>query len=176
MSDIKKIINEEIMNTVANYPQFGQRLRSINEIGEGNVQPYPFTYDNTSFNEVHYYFSTEKYDYDVQINNTDPRAGTWELQFGPVGESVETVTNEGKQFKVMSTVLQIINDFIEKHQPNRLSFKPVKDEEKDDDKRRFNFYMSYIKRNMRKEYFVHEYGDYIVIERKIKVKSNIPQI
>jgi len=32
MSNIKKIINEEIMNTVANYPQFGQRLRSIDEI------------------------------------------------------------------------------------------------------------------------------------------------
>jgi hypothetical protein len=176
MLDIKKIINEEIMTTVANYPQFGERLRSIDEIGDASSQAYPYEYDNTSFNEVHYYFSTPEYDYDVQINNTDPRAGTWDLQFSPVGQSVEMVTNEGKQFKIMSTVLQIINEFIDKHTPNRLSFKPVKDKTKDDDNRRFNFYMTYIKQHMRNDYIVYKYGDYIVIERKIKIKSNIPKI
>lgn len=176
MLNIKKIINEEIMTTVANYPQFGQRLNSINEIGEGNLQPYPFKYENTSFNEVHYYFSTEGFDYDVQINNTDSRAGIWTLQFGPIGGSVETITNEGKQFKVMTTVLHIITDFIEKHTPNRLSFKPIKDKNKNNTAQRFNFYMTYVKKHIPKEYLVHEYGDYIVIERKIKVKSNIPKI
>lgn len=33
MRSIKDIINEEIMTTVANHPQFGDRLGSINEIG-----------------------------------------------------------------------------------------------------------------------------------------------
>ena len=176
MPSIIDIINEEIMTTVANHPQFGDRLRSINEIGEANRQPYPFKYENTSFNEVHYYFSTEMYDYDVPINNTDTRAGTWELQFGPIGGSTDEVTNEGKQFKILSTILLIINDFIDNHKPNVLSFKPSKDEEREDDKRRFNFYMAYIKKNMRPDYFVRPYGDYIIVERKIKVKSNAPEI
>ena len=176
MSTIKDIINEEIMTTVANYPQFGDRLGSINEIGEANREPYNFTYENTSFNEVHYYFSSEEYDYDVIIHNTDPHAATWELQFGTIGGSTDDVTNEGKQFKILSTIVKIIYDFINKHQPNILSFKPSKDEERVDDKRRFNFYMAYIKKNMIPEYFVREYGDYIILERKIKIKSNILQV
>ena len=176
MPTIIEIINEEIMTTAANYPQFGDRLRSIDEIGDGSRQPYDFRYDNASFNEVHYYFNTELHDYDVIISNTDSRAGTWELQFGVIGGTTDDVTNEGKQFKILSTIVKIIYDFVDKHQPNALSFKPSKDEEREDDKRRFNFYMAYIKQNMRRDYFVREYGDYIIVERKIKVKSNTPEI
>jgi len=176
MPTIIEIINEEIMTTAANFPNFGDRLRSINEIGDANRAPYPFRYDNASFNEVHYYFSSEQYDYDVIITNTDTRAGTWELQFGTIGGSTDDVTNEGNQFKILSTIVKIIYDFIDKHQPNALSFKPSKDEDRDDDKRRFNFYMAYIKQNITKDYFMREYGDYIIIERKIKIKSNTPQI
>jgi len=36
MLNILDIIKEEIMNTVANYPQFGDRLKSIDEVGEAN--------------------------------------------------------------------------------------------------------------------------------------------
>lgn len=36
--------------------------------------------------------------------------------------------------------------------------------------------MEYIKKNMRPDYIVYEYGDDIVIERKIKIKSTTPQI
>ena len=46
--DIKKIIQEEIMTTVANYPRFGDRLNSISEVGEGTASAYPFKFDNTS--------------------------------------------------------------------------------------------------------------------------------
>ncbi|MDA3780198.1 MAG: hypothetical protein PF487_08305 [Bacteroidales bacterium] len=176
MSNIKDIINEEIMTTVANYPEFGQRLHNLNEIGEANHQPYDFKYENTSFNEVHYYFSTEMYDYDVPIINNDVRAGTWELQFGPIGGTTDEVTNEGKQFEILSTIIKIIYDFVDKHKPNVLSFKPSKDKNRVDDKRRFNFYMAYIKKHNKPEYLVREYGDYIIIERKIKIKSNVPKV
>jgi hypothetical protein len=176
MPTIIDIINEEIMNTVANYPLFGDHLRSISEVGEGTTTAYPFKFENTSFDEVHYYFNTEKYEYDVQINQTDPHANIWDMQFGAVGGSVKDITNEGKPFQIMSTLIQITNDFIEKFKPNVLRFKPEKDEERPDDNRRFNFYMAFIKKNMRPEYFVFKYGDYIVIERKTKIKSNILKI
>jgi len=172
--DIKKIIQEEIMTTVANYPQFGDRLNSISEVGEGTAGAYSFKFDNTSFNEVHYYFNTEMYEYDVIINQVDPHAGVWDMQFGPIGGTTKDITNEGKHLKIMATLIQIVNDFIDNLKPNILRFKPEKED--DDDNRRFKFYMAFITRNMRKDYFVHEYGDYIIIERKIKIKSNIPKI
>lgn len=176
MSNIKKIINEEIMNTVANYPEFGERLHNLNEIGEASAKPYPFTFDYVSYNEVNYNFQTEEDDYVVMINNIDTNAGIWMMQFGTVGGTPQDVVNRGRIFNVMATILQITTDFLDKFKPNILRFKPEKDEDKVDDKRRFNIYMAYIKKHMRNDYFVHEYGDYIVIERKIKIKSNTPRI
>lgn len=176
MPNIIDIIKEEIMTTVANFPQFGDRLKSISETGEGTSTAYPFKFDNISFNEVNYHFDTEEDDYIVIINNVDVHTGIWEMQFGVVGGTPEDITNRGKMFNVMATVLQITNDFIDRFKPNALRFKPSKDKERQDDKRRFNLYMQYIKKNMRPEYMVYEYGDHIVIERKIKIKSNIPKI
>ena len=176
MLNIIDIINEEIMTTVANFPRFGDRLNSISETGEGSSTPYPYRFDNVSDNEVNYHFDTEEDEYIVIINNVDMYAGVWEMQFGIVGGTPEEVTNRGRMFNVMATVLQITNEFIDKYKPNRLQFKPSKDEEREDDKRRFRLYMQYIKKNMRPEYMVYEYGDYIVIERKVKTKSNIPKI
>ena len=176
MLNIVDIINEEIMTTVANLPRFGDRLNSISEVGEGTSGAYPYRFDNVSYNEVNYHFDTEEDEYVVIINNIDPNAGVWEMQFGTVGGTPEDITNRGRVFKVMATVLQITNEFIDKYKPNALRFKPSKDVEREDDKRRFNLYMQYIKKNMRPEYMVYEYGDYIVIERKVKIKSNMPQI
>ena len=176
MPSIIDIIKEEIMTSVANLPRFGDRLNSISETGEGTAGSYAFRFDNVSYNEVNYHFDTPEDDYVVLINNVDVHAGIWEMQFGVVGGTPEDVTNRGKIFNVMATVLQITNDFIDRFKPNALRFKPSKDEEREDDKRRFNLYMQYIKKNMRPEYMVYEYGDYIVIERKVKIKSNIPKI
>ena len=176
MSRIIDIIKEEIMTTVANYAGFGYRLNSISETGEGNAGAYPFRFDNIADDEVNYNFDTEEDDYIVVVTNTDIYSGVWELQFGVAGGTPEDVINRGRVFKVMGTILQITQDFIERYKPNILRFKPVKDEEREDDKRRFNLYMQYIKKNMRREYFVFEYGEYIVIERKIKIKSNIHRI
>lgn len=130
MPSIKEIIKEEIMNTVANYPQFGNRLRSINEIGEGTVKPYPFTFDNVSFNEVNYNFDTEEDEYVVIINQTDPNARIWVMQFGTVGGTPKDVVSRGRMFNVMATILQITNDFLDKFKPNALRFKPEKDPER----------------------------------------------
>lgn len=177
MANIVDIINEEILNTVANYPEFGERLKSIDEVGEGTAGVYPFHYDNVAYNEINYNFDTEEDEYIVVITNVDMHAGAWEMQFGTVGGTPQDVVNKGKMYKVMATILQITNDFIDKHKPNILRFKPEKDEEReDDDMRRFNLYMAYIKKHMRPDYFVFEYGDYIIIERKIKIKSNIPKV
>ena len=77
----------------------------------------------------------------------------------------------------MSTITKIINDFIDKYKPNFILIKPSKNDEYEDlynreDKRRFNMYMAYVKKNMRPDYFAYEYTPYIVIERKVKIKDD----
>jgi hypothetical protein len=176
MSSIKDIINEEILTTVANFPEFGNRLGSISETGEGNTTPYSFKFENTSFNEVHYYFNTETYEYDVIMTNSDIRGGIWDMQFGIIDGTPSDITNEGKVLRIMSTIVRITDDFIKNFKPNILKFKPEKDKKRHDDKRRFNLYMQFLKKNIIPMYFIHEYGEYILIERKVKIKSNIPKI
>jgi len=171
LMDINKIIQEEIMTTVANYPLFGDRLNSISETGEGSSIAFPYKFENTAFDEVHYYFNSPKHEYDVIVNQTDPQAGVWVMQFGTIGGTPDEITNEGRPLQIMATLIQITNDFIDRFSPNALRFKPEKDEEREDDMRRFNMYMQFIKKNMRPEYIVYPYGDYIVIERKIKTKD-----
>lgn len=173
MSRINYIIVEEIMTTVPNFAGFGDRLGSISETGEGNAGAYQYRFNNVSDNEIEYNFETEEDDYIVLMNTTSVQHGMWEMQFGVAGGTPDDVINKGNIFKVMATILQITNDFINNFKPNTLRFKPVKDEERDNDKRRFKLYMQYIKKNMRNDYMVFEYGDYIVIERKNKIKPNI---
>lgn len=178
MSSIKEIINEEIMNTVANFPQFGDRLH-LNEIGDASAKPYPFKYNDIGFSEVEYCFETEDQDnYIVEVINTDINNLVWDMQFNVEGEDHEQVVNKGKMFGVMATILAITNDFIDKKQPNILKFQPSKNEEGETDLRRFKLYMAYLNKNMRPEYIGYEYYPYIVIERKIKRKSNhdIPEL
>ena len=177
MASVNKIITEEIDSLYqANFPMFGDRLRSISEVGEATKEIYPFKFDNVSYNEVNYHFDTEEDEYVVVITAADPNQGIWEMQFGTVGGTPEDVTNRFRVFQIMATLVSITNDFIDRFKPNEIRVKPTKDEEREtDDMRRFNLYLAYIKKNMRPEYFAQEFGDYIVIKRKIKTasKSNI---
>jgi len=173
MHKITNIINEEIMTTVANLPQFGDRLQSINEFGDG-VDGYPFKLDNVGLNELNYYFDTPENEYIVLINRVDVYKEIWEMQFGTTGGTPDEVTNEGQPIKIMSTIVLIMKEFINKNKPNVIKVKPTKNN--DNDMRRHNLYMAYIKKNMQQDYMVYSYGEYIVIERKIKRTNNIPKI
>ena len=176
MSRITEIINEEIMTTVANYPQFGDRLH-LNETGEGSAKPYPYKFNDVSFSEVEYTFETEDQDeYIVEVINTDMINRIWDMQFNIKGEDHEYVADKGRMFSVMSTLLKISEEFIEKYKPNILKFRPSDKEGGEPDMRRFKLYLAYVERNIKPEYYAYEYYPFIVIERKVKIKSNIPQI
>ncbi|HPC09539.1 MAG TPA: hypothetical protein PLN85_00495 [archaeon] len=188
--NIINIIREEIESIYsANFPEFGDRLHhldldniteeleSIVEYGEATHEPYPFKFDNVSFNEVNYHFDTEEDEYVVLINLVDRISRKWEVSFGVVGGTPTDILNKGRHFRVMSTITKIINDFIDKYKPNFILIKPSKNDEYEDlynreDKRRFNMYMAYVKKNMRPDYFAYEYTPYIVIERKVKIKDD----
>jgi len=173
MTDIKQIIKEEVQSfyeesTNASFPEFGDHLGSISEYGEGNVPPYEYTLDNFSDFEIDYNFDTEDQDeYIVKLRMTDRIKRIWDMQFNAVGQDKSSVLNKGRRDKVMSTVLRITNDFIDKHKPNAIFVKPEQNYE--NDMRRHHMYMEYIKHNMRPDYFVHEQLPYIIIERKSKI-------
>lgn len=176
MSTLKQIILEEILNTTANYPEFGERLLNLQEVGEANLEPYSYTYNNISFDEVHYDFDTEVNDYAVIFILEDRIGGAWNLQFGVVGGTPQTMTNEFKTSKIMSTIAKIIYDFIDKHKPNIIKFIGAKSKS-ENDMRRHHIYMTYIKKNMRPDYFVYEQLPYIIIERKNKIiNKNVVKI
>lgn len=186
MSSIINIIEEELESLYsANFPEFGERLHTLNEIeeeleslieyGEATLPPYPFTFDNISYNEVNYNFDTEDGDdYIVMFNLADRIKRIWELQFGVVGGKPSDVINKGRRDKVMSTIVKIVNDFINRFKPNYIKFEPSKNDEYEEthgklDTRRFDMYMAYIKNNMRPDYIVFPHKPYIVIERKVKI-------
>lgn len=168
MLSINEIIQEEIMNTVANYPEFGERLHNLDEYGEGSITPYPFKFQNISFGLVEYHFDTPEDEYIVTIVMTSTAKRIWTMEFGVAGGTPEDVINKGHRDSVMSTMIAISNDFLNKYKPNALTFKPEKTKG-DNDMRRFNMYMIFIKKNMRNDYLVYERNPYIVIERKVPI-------
>jgi hypothetical protein len=175
MASIIEIIREEVeaLNHLyqANFPMFGDRLQSISEVGEATRNPYQFKFDNVGFDEVHYHFDTEEDEYVVVFTAADVNHGIWNMEFGTVGGTPEDVTNRFRVFNIMATLVNITNDFIDRFNPNEIRVKPTKDESRDaEDLRRFKLYLAYIKKNMRPEYYAQEYGDYIVIRRKVKTK------
>ena len=176
MPSIIDIINEEIMTSVANFPRFGDRLNSISETGEGTSNTYPFKFDNVAFNEVNYHFDTEEDEYVVVVNLVDVHAGAWDMQFGTVGGTPDEIVDRGRMFSVMATLVQIVNDFIDRYTPNIIRIEPSKAEDKKNKNQRFQLYMAYIKKHQRPEYFTSPYGDYIIIKRKKPIKSNVPKI
>lgn len=186
MSKILDIITEEIESLYsANFPEFGERLHHLDEIaeeleslleyGEATLPPYPFTFDNISDFEVNYNFDTEDGDeYVVIVKLIDRVKRIWDLQFGISGGVPTDVINKGKRDKVMSTLVKIVYDFVDRFKPNALRFEPSKNSEYEKqhgnvDNRRYNMYMAYIKKNMRQDYIVYSYGSYIIIERKVKI-------
>lgn len=168
MSKLNRIIVEEIETYSANFPQFGDRLKNLDEYGEGNLPPYPFKLDDISYNEVNAYFDTEDGDeYVVMFNLTDRIKKIWEMQFGVAGGTPGDVINKGRMGKIMSTMIKITNAFIDKYQPNIIKFEPVKSKG-EDDKSRLNLYMAYINKNMRPDYKVYVYTPFVIIEKKVK--------
>ena len=186
MPKILNIITEELDSLYsANFPSFGERLHNLNEItdeleslleyGDASLPPYPFKFENISYDEVNYHFDTEDGDeYVVMFNLSDRVKRIWELQFGISGGKPDDVLNKGRREKVMSTIVKIVIDFVDRLKPNYIKFEPSKNTDYEEthgklDNRRYDMYMAYIKNNMRPDYIVFQYKPYIVIERKVKI-------
>lgn len=127
----------------------------LNEVGQ--IQN-PFDWGLVDIDDdgnYFYRFNTPNNEYSVGV--TYNGAESYELSFSTLGEMGQD-TGEGVAMKVLSTVMEIALNFVEKEKPNELIFRPIKTKG-DEDKRRFNVYGAYLRANTPKEYNLITLGD-----------------
>jgi len=170
------------------------------EIGEASAKPFAFKktsgdsaeeYKGNDSNNVVYEFTTDKQTkYLVSIDQSPmrtPRTISSEVDFGAQtaggGFSLDD-TNMGEQYRVMSTIKDIVFDFIEEWQEHwyihNLEVAPIKSTDGGDDdtdsidgvdSRRGKLYLAYIKKNLpklSKPYGVRVFNDYFLIQPKFE--------
>ena len=149
-SDTKDTNKIRILRNI--YPELNikQNTEVINEIGEGNTIPYPFKADGYGED---YTFKTENRNYEVKFN-TQPFNRFFLLSFK---ESLGTYTadlNDNNQYRVMSTLIAIVKDFVNKNNPLGIYFAGSKSKEQlkngkaVDDQRRNKMYFAYIAKHL----------------------------
>ena len=96
--------------------------------------------------------------YDLSFNTTSKE--------GDPDTSLDT--NEGVPLRVLSTVVEIAKDFIQKADPDIVIFRPIKTKEanKEDDQRRFKIYGAYLRKNLPSNYNLMTFGDTYRIVKK----------
>ena len=135
---------------------------SINEIGEGTKAfPWQFT-DMDDDGNYFYSFETDKHKYGVGIANLED--GMYELSFNTTEHS-SLDTNEGVMLKVMSTVVEIARDFINRAKPDAVYFRPIKTGGPEDS-RRGRIYAAYLDKNLPSDYRAIPGGDTLRIVKK----------
>ena len=137
-------------------------MKMLNEIGEG-TKTFPWQFNDRDEDGNYFYsFKTPKNDYSVGI--ADLEEGMYELSFNTV-ENASLDTNEGVMLKVMSTVVEITKDFIERVKPEAIYFRPIKTGGPEDS-RRGRIYAAYIKKNLPSDYSLMTTGDTFRVIKK----------
>lgn len=143
-------------------------MKMLNEIGEGTkTYSWRFNEEDEDGN-LYYSFQTEKNYYDVGV--ADLEDGMYDLSFNAIGkdQDIDLDTNEGVPLRVLSTVMEIAKDFINRKDPEIVIFRPIKTKEanKEDDQRRFKLYGAYLKKNIPSNYNLMTLGDSYRIIKK----------
>lgn len=129
----------------------------LNEIGEGNIEPYPYRIKYDRFlSQYEGYFDTDfKETYKV---NCIPDKEYLLVDFVTLSKGTGE-TNNFEQYKIMSTVSKILMDIIKKVSVSVLVFNPEKVKPKqsktgkeiiDTGSKRANLYIAYIKKQLSK--------------------------
>jgi len=152
----------------------GYMQMGIKEVGEANLTPYQYKKTHEGSNgRIEYEFKTDDdLNYMVFFNKGMYRGNppqwednTWAGGFGVEGYDDNEVTNAHDVQKVMSTVMQILRDFVKEYDPQILVVEPSKADS--EDKRRLNMYLAYAKKLASDNYWVwKDPEDRIVIEKE----------
>jgi len=132
----------------------------LQEIGEASLEPFDFEKVFSNEEEVWYNFNSSAgdpalgSDYIVRFTTGGPAVGddAWDISFE--AQESSRVTNEGQPLKIMSTVVAIVKDFIDRPELNRgmrkFVFMGVRkpDELTGYKTKRTKMYMRFLKKNM----------------------------
>ncbi len=142
----------------------------LNEIGEG-TKTYSWKLDDQDADGNYFYsFNTDNSTYSVGI--ADLEDGMYDLSFNTTSKDgdpdTSLDTNEGVPLRVLSTVVDIAKDFINKADPKIVIFRPIKTKEanREDDQRRFKVYGAYLRKNLPSNYNLMTFGDTYRIVKK----------
>ena len=146
----------------------------INEIGDASAKPYKWRrLDRRS--DTYYIFTTDSgLEYQVMTELSGaylPGDGnTLTVEYGVEvitkqgNKSVdyELVTNRGELFRIMATVVDIVQEFMKKHpEIERIEFEGSKN--KAGDQRRNKLYMQYVKKHLKPK-SIEDDGNSIIVE------------
>lgn len=133
------------------------KLKSIlKEIGEGTT-PYKWSGPEEKFGTILYFFTTEDGDY-YKVLFDGMMENDWELIFYSNSYTTDDdtsyigiVTNKGRQFKIISTIMDIIQSFITEYPVDRIFFTGAdKKGTKSSSNQRNMLYTAYVKKNINK--------------------------
>jgi hypothetical protein len=154
-----------------NYKQnLNESEQKLLEIGQ-RVQPYEkdFLFSEKG-NMVYTDFKDEQQnDISVRFHRFKEGSNGYEVEFTINNQSVEAFkTDLNHFFKIISTVVQVINEFIEKYQPTQLFIeatnKPGKEGQKD------KIWLQYIKVNLKADgHVIGNQGDGFSIQNNKKI-------
>ena len=126
---------------------------SLNEIGDASQKPYKWTKSESSRfpGTINYDFVTDKdTEYRAYFVPTSP--GFYEFGFSAEDGDLSATINKGELFRVMSTIVDIMKDFVTTTPWDRIEFEGSKDFERVEkgieDKRRDKLYRAYLKKNL----------------------------
>lgn len=132
------------------------KLQSIlNEVGEG-VAPYSFKQITHSSREAAYTFTTDTSDqYIVEFSSGNARPDDYSLVFYPgtsvqdKEDKIDIITNKGDVFKILSTVVSIVKDFISKNKnASGIKWIGVNSDKPGADAQRDRLYKAYLQKNI----------------------------
>ena len=159
----------------------------LQEIGEASLEPFDFEKVFSNEEEVWYNFNSSAgdpalgSDYVVKFTSGGPGYPdeAWDISF----EANETsrVTNEGQPLKIMSTVVAIVKDFIDRPELNRgmrkFVFMGVRkaDEFTGYKTKRTKMYMRFLKKNMPAGTKIWEDDENVIFFELPAVEQEMPQ-
>ena len=149
----------------------------LDEIGDASAEPYKWkAHPKSKLFKSHQYiytFRTEKgTEYEAEFTYSAPEAEKGNTLYGfdfftnvePEEYGDSEVTNEGVPLRVMSTIVQIIKDFITKNPTASIEY--FADTNFKGDARRAKLYMAYIKKLIPSNYEVIDKGRDVLIKPK----------
>ena len=159
-----------------------KEAKNINEIGDASIKPYEWVVKRSSspswdlgmekpFIDAKYKFTTDKgVKYKAGFNEEE-KHGYFHFGFSTEGGGIKDIVNKGEVFRVMSTIVDIFKDFIEKEEWSEIYYSSAR--QNYGDKRREKLYMAYLKKNLPDWIKIDDIGlgDVVLINQNQNIKE-----